>query len=68
MLNLIHHSTFIIPHWFMAAIFSALDTEAYDRQYSDAQLVRRIGAYLQAQRRRVLGIVAFTTAVALVDV
>ncbi len=52
----------------MAAIFSALDTEAYDRQYSDAQLVRRIGAYLQAQRRRVLGIVAFTTAVALVDV
>src|SRR3990172_2566552 len=51
----------------MAAIFSALDTEAYDRQYSDTQLARRIGAYLQTQRARVIGIVLFTTAVALVD-
>jgi len=52
----------------MANIFSALDIEAYDRQYSDAQLLRRIGSYLGAQRRQVLGVAGLATGVALVDV
>ncbi len=52
----------------MAAIFSALDVEAYDRQYSDWQLLKRIAAYLGPQRGRVLGIAALATGVALVDV
>jgi ATP-binding cassette subfamily B protein len=30
--------------------FSGLDTEGYDRQYSDRQLVRRIGGYFQSYK------------------
>lgn len=52
----------------MASIFSALDTEAYDRQYTDAQLLKRIAAYLGPQRARVLGVALLSTAVALVDI
>lgn len=52
----------------MANIFSALDIEAYDRQYSDAQLLRRIGSYLRTQNQRVLGVVLLATGVALIDV
>lgn len=52
----------------MASIFSALDTEAYDRQYSDRQLLKRIAAYLGPQAGRVVGIALFTAAVALADV
>jgi len=52
----------------MSSIFSALDTEAYDRQYSDWQLIKRIAEYLRPQRTRVLSVALLTTAVALVDV
>ena len=34
--------------------FSGLDTEAYDRQYSDRQLVRRISQYFRRQVRRLI--------------
>ena len=52
----------------MANIFAALDTEAYDRQYSDWQLIKRIAEYLRPQQGRVWGIAALAAAVALVDV
>ncbi|MBI4315918.1 MAG: ABC transporter ATP-binding protein [Chloroflexi bacterium] len=52
----------------MAAIFDALDTEAYDRQYTDSQLLRRIASYMSPQRRRIIGVALFTTGVALIDV
>lgn len=52
----------------MASIFSALDTEAYDRQYTDAQLLKRIASYLGPQRARVLGVALLSAAVALVDI
>ncbi|MBI3241947.1 MAG: ABC transporter ATP-binding protein [Chloroflexi bacterium] len=52
----------------MASIFSALDTEAYDRQYTDSQLLARIASYLESQRARVLGVALLTTGVALVDI
>jgi ATP-binding cassette subfamily B protein len=52
----------------MASIFAALDIEAYDRQYSDAQLLRRIGTYLRSQSRRVIGVALLAASVALVDV
>jgi ATP-binding cassette subfamily B protein len=52
----------------MASIFAALDIEAYDRQYSDAQLLRRIGTYLRSQSRRVIGVALLAAGVALVDV
>ncbi len=43
----------------MGAIFDGLDVEAYDRQYTDAQLVRRILRYFATQKRRI-GIVTGT--------
>jgi ATP-binding cassette subfamily B protein len=52
----------------MASIFSALDIEAYDRQYTDAQLLKRIATYLGPQRARVLGVALLSAAVALVDI
>ncbi|MEK7323980.1 MAG: ABC transporter ATP-binding protein [Chloroflexota bacterium] len=52
----------------MASIFSALDTEAYDRQYTDVQLLQRIATYLGPQRARVLGVALLSAAVALVDI
>lgn len=52
----------------MASIFAALDIEAYDRQYTDWQLLKRIGAYLKFQSRRVAWIVVLATAVAVIDV
>ncbi len=52
----------------MASIFAALDTEAYDRQYSDWQLLKRIGAYLKTQSKQVAGIVILAAGVALLDV
>lgn len=52
----------------MAGIFAALDTEAYDRQYSDWQLIKRIGSYLKTQSRQVAGIVILAAIIALLDV
>ena len=36
------------------AVFFGLDTEAYDRQYSDQELLRRILGYFAPYRRRVV--------------
>ncbi len=36
--------------------FSNLDTEAYDRQYTDAELAKRLGAYLRTQWVRLAGV------------
>lgn len=41
----------------MAAIMSGLDSEAYDRQYSDKELVRRILAYFRPYRQKIVVIV-----------
>ena len=46
--------------------FGGLNTEAYDRQYSDPELLRRILRYFAPHRRRVLGIALLITALALV--
>jgi ABC-type multidrug transport system fused ATPase/permease subunit len=45
-----------------------LSAEAYDRQYSDRQLVRRILAYFLPQTRRIVLVAASITAAALLDV
>ncbi|MEN6409007.1 MAG: ABC transporter ATP-binding protein [Anaerolineaceae bacterium] len=37
--------------------FAGLNTEKYDRQYSDRELVGRIVEYFHSQRKRILGIV-----------
>jgi ATP-binding cassette, subfamily B, bacterial len=42
----------------MAAVMSGLDAEAYDRQYKDKDLVRRIAHYFGPHRRK-FGLVAF---------
>lgn len=44
----------------MAAIMQGLDTEAYDRQYEDKALVKRILSYFRPHRRKVI-IVTITT-------
>ncbi len=46
--------------------FSGLNVEPYDRQYSDGQLVRRMGAYFRPHARKIWGIgwLSFFTAVA----
>ncbi len=43
----------------MAPMMRGLDAEAYDRNYKDADLVRRIFAYFRPHRRKI-GIVTFT--------
>lgn len=47
--------------------FGALNAEAYDRQYGDAQLVRRVAAYFTPYRRRLAAIGATLLATALLD-
>ena len=46
------------------SFFYGLDTEAYDRDYSDRELIGRILSYFAPHRRRVLIIGSFITAVA----
>jgi ATP-binding cassette subfamily B protein len=46
-------------------LFTGLDTEAYDRSYSDVELLQRIGSYFGAHRRQVLSTVVFVTLVSL---
>jgi ATP-binding cassette subfamily B protein len=46
------------------SIFYGLDTEAYDRAYGDAELIRRIFGYFAPHRRRVLMIGFLITAIA----
>ena len=44
----------------MAAVFGGLQSDAYDRQYGDAYLFKRIGNYLAAHKRLVvLGLLGF---------
>jgi ATP-binding cassette subfamily B protein len=47
-------------------LFRGLDTEAYDRQYKDRELLRRIGSYFAPHGRRVLGIAVLIAAIGLV--
>jgi ATP-binding cassette subfamily B protein len=46
------------------SFFYGLDTEAYDRDYSDRELIQRILGYFAPHRRRVLIIAFFITSVA----
>ncbi|HRQ36328.1 MAG TPA: ABC transporter ATP-binding protein [Chloroflexota bacterium] len=48
----------------MAAITRGLEAEAYDRQYSDRQLVRRIGHYFRPHRRKIIIIIIALTLIA----
>ncbi|MDM8528738.1 ABC transporter ATP-binding protein [Anaerolineales bacterium HSG24] len=52
----------------MAAMFSGLDTEAYDRQYSDSELIRRVGRYFIPHQRRLTIIISLVSLLAMVGV
>ncbi|MCB0254833.1 MAG: ABC transporter ATP-binding protein [Anaerolineae bacterium] len=47
-------------------MFSGLNTEAYDRDYSDRELLRRIGRYFARDRRRLTWAVVLIVALAVV--
>jgi ATP-binding cassette, subfamily B, bacterial len=47
------------------AFFSALDTEGYDRQYSDRQLIRRILQYFSPHKRRLAVVVILILTISL---
>ena len=49
----------------MGALFSGLDTEAYDRVYTDTELIRRIASYFRPYRKQVIGVIIFVSLVAL---
>ena len=49
----------------MAAVMQGLDAEAYDRQYSDKELVKRIIAYFNPHKRKILWI---TLSVSLISI
>ena len=42
----------------MAAVMRGLEAEAYDRQYDDRELVRRLGRYFGTYRNKVIIIIA----------
>jgi ATP-binding cassette, subfamily B, bacterial len=46
-------------------IFSGLETEAYDRVYSDKELIRRITSYFRPHRKRMAGVMTLMTLIAL---
>ncbi len=48
------------------SVFFGLDTEAYDRQYSDGELLRRIARYFAPHRRRVAIIGALVAILSLI--
>ncbi len=48
----------------MAAITGGLEAEAYDRQYSDKELVRRIGRYFRPHRKKITIIIIAVTLIA----
>ncbi len=50
------------------SVFAGLDTEAYDRQYTDAELIKRIFGYFAPYRRQVTIVAFFVTLVALAGV
>jgi len=47
------------------SIFHGLDTEAYDRQYSDRELVCRVVGYFAPHRRRIAAVAALITSIAM---
>ena len=47
------------------SVFRGLDTEAYDRTYTDTELIRRIATYFGPYRRQVWWTIFFVTLVAL---
>jgi ATP-binding cassette subfamily B protein len=47
-------SSFIVHRSAFPAMFSGLNTESYDRNYSDRQLVRRVASYFMRDPRRLL--------------
>ena len=47
-------------------MFAGLDTESYDRSYSDRELVRRVGVYFARDRKRLLWSVVLIIALAVV--
>ena len=49
------------------SFFSGLDAETYDRQYTDKELLSRIAGNFSLQRKRMLGISALVTIVALIS-
>ena len=48
------------------SIYYGLDVEAYDREYTDRELVRRVAGYFAPHRRQVLTISVLITVVALI--
>ena len=51
----------------MASYWKGLDAEAYDRQYDDRQLVRRIEGYLKKQKRAFIWVVMAVVALSLLN-
>jgi ATP-binding cassette subfamily B protein len=49
----------------MSALFSGLDIEAYDRVYTDSELIKRIVGYFGPYRKQVIGAIAFVSLVSL---
>ncbi|MBI3760815.1 MAG: ABC transporter ATP-binding protein [Chloroflexi bacterium] len=49
----------------MASMFAGLDAEAYDRQYSDRQLLSRIAAYFRPHGRRMVWLAVLVAIMAL---
>lgn len=47
-------------------MFAGLDTESYDRSYSDRELVRRVGVYFARDRKRLLWSIVLIIALAVV--
>ena len=45
--------------------FTGLNQEAYDRTYTDLELIRRIGRYFAQHRKRMWGIIIFVTVVSI---
>ena len=52
----------------MGFLMDGLDAEAYDRNYTDADLVQRIIGYFRPQARRMLGVVVAITQSSLLEV
>ena len=49
----------------MAALFSGLETEAYDRAYTDTELIKRIADYFLPYKKQVAGVIIFVSLVAI---
>jgi ATP-binding cassette subfamily B protein len=49
------------------SVFFGLDTEAYDRQYTDRELLRRILSYFAPHRRRIVGVGILIAALSIIE-